>query len=369
MTMISGGADWRGRSVFVTGHTGFKGSWLSLLLSELGAKVTGYALSPSTEPSLFDVARVGEAIERSIIGDVRDYAALESALREARPDAVFHLAAQPLVRYSYDHPVETYDTNVMGTVHLLEAVRKVGGVKAVVAVTSDKCYENREWVHPYRESDPMGGHDPYSSSKGCAELVISAFRKSYFAPENLSTHGTAIASVRAGNVIGGGDWSLDRLVPDLVRAYEAGETPVIRSPGAVRPWQHVLEALVGYVAIAQRLMRGEAGFADAWNFGPSEEDAQPVAWIVDKMAKSWGVDSAWQDWDGHIPHEAGLLRLDCSKARAELGWRPTLGLEEAIVSIVEWHKSVASGADARAVTIAQIERFLGQPQGKLKQAA
>ena len=348
---------WNGRSVFVTGHTGFKGSWLCLLLEELGARVSGYGLSPPTDPSLFDAAGIGASIH-SVIADVRDGDAVLAAMRAAAPDVVFHLAAQPLVRYSYAHPVETYATNVMGTVHVLEAARTLGTVKAVVAVTSDKCYENREWVYPYRETDPMGGHDPYSSSKGCSELVAAAYRASYFPPAQLAEHGTAIATVRAGNVIGGGDWALDRLIPDLVRAFEAGQAPVIRSPGAVRPWQHVLEALVGYVEIAERLLAGEERFADAWNFGPVDEDARPVAWIANRMAAAWGVESGWQDWRGDVPHEAGLLKLDCSKARAELGWRPTLTLDEALTAIVAWHKAVSGGRSAREVTVAQIQDFL-----------
>lgn len=360
--------DWTGRKVFLTGHTGFKGAWLALLLSELGADVTGYSLAPATDPSLFEKARISGIVKSSIIADIRDYDRLEVALRNVQPDVVFHLAAQPLVRYSYDHPVETYSTNVMGTVHLLEAVRKVGGVKAVVSVTSDKCYENREWVHPYRESDPMGGHDPYSSSKGCSELVIAAYRKSYFS-NCADGRSAAVASVRAGNVIGGGDWSPDRLVPDLVRAFEASQLPVIRSPGAVRPWQHVLEALVGYVAIADQLFAGKTEFADAWNFGPGQDDAQTVAWIVDRMARSWGVQREYRDWRGPIPHEAGLLRLDSSKARAALGWRPTLNLEQTIDMIVAWHKAVAGGADARAVTIDQIRNFLSCQQVTLRKAA
>ncbi|PSJ41727.1 CDP-glucose 4,6-dehydratase [Allosphingosinicella deserti] len=349
--------DWNGRRVFITGHTGFKGSWLSMLLQELGAEVTGYALAPPTDPSLFEAAGLSGTMT-SVIADVRDYKTLVAAMRDARPHVVFHLAAQPLVRYSYDHPVETYGTNVMGTVHVLEAVRALGTVKAVIAVTSDKCYENREWVYPYRETDPMGGHDPYSSSKGCSELVIAAYRSSYFPVARLSEHGTAVASVRAGNVIGGGDWALDRLVPDLVRAFEAGADPIIRSPGAVRPWQHVLEALVGYVGIAERLLGGDGRFAEAWNFGPADEDARPVAWIVDRMAHSWGVESGWRDWDGEIPHEAGLLKLDCSKARTELGWRPTFTLEKAIDAIVAWHKAVGSGQDAHDVSVGQIRAFL-----------
>jgi CDP-glucose 4,6-dehydratase len=349
--------SWNELSVFVTGHTGFKGSWLCLLLEELGARVTGFALPPPTNPSLFETARIGSSVN-SVIGDVRDYAAVLAAMRAAAPDVVFHLAAQPLVRYSYDNPVETYATNVMGTVHVLEAVRTLGGVRAVIAVTSDKCYENREWVYPYRETDPMGGHDPYSSSKGCSELVAAAYRASYFPPERLSDHGTALATVRAGNVIGGGDWAADRLIPDLVRAFETGEAPVIRSPGSIRPWQHVLEALVGYVAIAERLLAGQASFADAWNFGPADEDAQPVAWIVDRMARAWGVERGWQDWQGEILHEAGLLKLDCSKARTELGWRPTFTLDQAIDAIVAWHKAMGAGQDAREVSVEQIRHFL-----------
>ncbi len=360
---------WIGTRVFVTGHTGFKGSWLSLLLKEMGARVTGYALTPYTDPSLFDQARIADAIDNSIIGDIRDQQSLIEAMRQAQPDVVFHLAAQPLVRYSYDYPVETYGTNVMGTVHVLDAVRQVGDIRAVVAVTSDKCYENREWVYPYREDDPMGGHDPYSSSKGCSELVISAYRKSYFPPSELENHGTAVSSVRAGNVIGGGDWSLDRLIPDLVRAFEKGDQPVIRAPAAVRPWQHVLEALVGYTAIAERLMAGDSSFADAWNFGPSEDDARPVAWIVQRMAEAWGADGEYAGWEGPVPHEAGLLKLDCSKARAKLGWRPTLGLDETINLIVDWHQSVNSGADARQVTLDQIRHFLSRSQSKARIAA
>ena len=265
---------WRGRRVLVTGHTGFKGSWLALWLHAAGAEVSGFALAPPTDPSLFAAARLGRLIDH-VEGDVRDLAAIEAAVARVRPEVIFHLAAQPLVRLSYEAPVETYATNVMGTAHVLEAARRVAGVAVVVCVTSDKCYANREWDWPYRESDPMGGHDPYSSSKGCAELVVAAYRSSYFADR-----GPAVASVRAGNVIGGGDWAADRLVPDLVRAFEAGKTPLIRAPDAVRPWQHVLEALGGYLRIGERLMSGERRFADAWNFGPADDDARPVRWIV-----------------------------------------------------------------------------------------
>lgn len=342
---------WRGRRVFLTGHTGFKGSWLALWLHALGADVTGFALPPPTEPSLFELARVGELVTH-VEGDVRDLSAVTSAMAAARPEVVFHLAAQPLVRLSYEQPVETYATNVMGTVHVLEAARQIGGVAAAVCITSDKCYDNREQDRAYREDDAMGGHDPYSSSKGAAELVVAAYRKSYFA-----AGGMALASVRAGNVIGGGDYALERLVPDLVRAFEAGEAPAIRFPHAVRPWQHVLEALGGYLMIAERLIAGEAGIADAWNFGPSEDDAQPVSWIVDRLRAAWGGAPAPVAWEGATPHEAGLLRLDISKAREKLGWWPSLPLTKALDWIVAWHKAAAAGDDARSVTLAQIAAY------------
>lgn len=347
---------WHGRRVLVTGHTGFKGSWLSLWLHAMGAEVTGFALPPPTDPSLFAAARIAGLI-RHIEGDVRDLPAVRAAVATARPEVIFHLAAQPLVRLSYEQPVETYATNVMGTVHVLEAARLDGAVRAIVSVTSDKCYENREWIWPYRESDPMGGHDPYSSSKGCAELVTAAWRKSFFADPDAP----ALASVRAGNVIGGGDWAADRLVPDLVRAFEAGVSPLIRAPQAVRPWQHVLEALGGYIQIAERLLAGERHFADGWNFGPADDDARPVSWIVERMRAAWtesgGAASDALPDAGPRPHEAGLLRLDCSKARAALGWRPALNLERTIDWIVAWHRAVAGGADARAVTLGQIADY------------
>jgi CDP-glucose 4,6-dehydratase len=344
--------NWAGRKILITGHTGFKGSWLSLWLHSLGADVTGYALPPPTDPSLFEAARIADLIDH-VEGDVRDLAHLAAVVARARPEMIFHLAAQPLVRLSYEQPVETYAANVMGTVHLLEAARKAPEVRAIVCVTSDKCYENREWAWPYRESDPMGGHDPYSSSKGCAEIVAAAYRNSFFGAD-----GPALATVRAGNVIGGGDWAADRLVPDLVRAFEAGASPLIRAPGAVRPWQHVLEALGGYLMLAERLMTGERGFADAWNFGPADEDARPVSWIVERMRIAWGGGASQALPDtGPRPHEAGLLRLDCSKARAALGWRPALTLERALEWIVAWHKETGAGEDARAVTLAQIAAY------------
>lgn len=343
---------WAGRRVLVTGHTGFKGSWLSLWLHRMGAEVTGFALPAPTEPSLFEAARIGELITH-VEGDVRDAAALRCVVAACEPEVIFHLAAQPLVRLSYREPVETYATNVMGTVHLLDAARQAEGVKAIVCVTSDKCYENREWIWPYRESDPMGGHDPYSNSKGCAELVVSAWRDSFFASE-----GPLLASARAGNVIGGGDWADDRLVPDLIRAMLSGTVPLIRSPGSVRPWQHVLEALHGYLMLAERLLAGERAFAEGWNFGPSDEDARPVSWIVERLQAAWGGGGGRTLTDtGPQPHEATLLRLDSAKARSLLGWRPVLPLDVALGWISEWHKAVAAGVDARTVTASQIARY------------
>jgi CDP-glucose 4,6-dehydratase len=347
---------WRGRRVLVTGQTGFKGSWLALWLHALGAKVTGLALDPPTDPSLFDEAQVALLIDHHIC-DIRDLAGVQKIVLAAQPEVIFHLAAQPLVRSSYEQPVETYAINVMGTVHLLEAARQYGSVDAFVCITTDKCYENREWVWPYRESDPMGGYDPYSSSKGCAELVISAYRRSFFPVDTIAHGGMALASVRAGNVIGGGDWALDRLMPDLVRAFEKGEAPAIRSPHSVRPWQHVLEALHGYLMIAERLIEDRTEFADAWNFGPSDDDARPVSWIVGTMQSLWGDALPPAPWTGSVPHEAGLLRLDTSKARAILGWRPTLPLGEALEWIVDWHKRHSAGEDARLLTLEQIERY------------
>lgn len=353
---------WRGRRVFVTGHTGFKGAWLSLWLADMGAEVTGFALPPPTDPSLFEQARVGELIHH-VEGDVRDAAALKAAVRAARPEVVFHLAAQPLVRLSYDEPVETYATNVMGTVHCLEACRKTEGVRAVVAITSDKAYENREWVWPYRETDPMGGYDPYSSSKGAAELVIAAYRRSYF---GSGKHPAGVASVRAGNVIGGGDWALDRLVPDIVRALQAGEPPQVRAPGSVRPWQHVMEALGGYLLIAERLLDGDGSAASAWNFGPADEDARPVGWIVERLLELWGG-GEWKQVGEPQRHEARLLRLDCSKARAELGWRPSMPLDKALNSIVTWHRAVADGASAREMTLAQLRDYRRELAARLEE--
>lgn len=340
---------WQGRRVFVTGHTGFKGGWLCLWLHRMGAHVTGLSLPAPTEPSFFEQTRLADLVDHNE-GDVRDMHVVANAITAARPEIVFHLAAQPLVRHSYTNPVETYATNVMGTVHVLEACRTIGSVQALVCVTSDKCYENREWVWPYRESDPMGGHDPYSSSKGAAELAIAAWRHSY--PD-----GPRIASVRAGNVIGGGDWAEDRLVPDIIRAFLADAPVRVRNPASIRPWQHVLEALSGYLIVGERLLEGRQEATMAWNFGPSEDDARPVGWIVDQMLASWGSASGWEQPDTVGPHEAVLLRLDSSKARSELGWKPRLRLNETLTTIVDWHKHVAQGGDARDISLRQIDEF------------
>ena len=348
---------WRGKRVFLTGHTGFKGSWMSLWLQSLGAELTGFALQPPTQPSLFEEARVADNM-RSIIGDIRDLPTLQLALQQAQPEIVIHMAAQPLVRYSYQNPVETYATNVMGTVHLLEAVRNTPGVKAVVNITTDKCYENREWVWGYRENEPMGGYDPYSNSKGCAELVTAAYRNSFFHPEKYKQHGVALASVRAGNVIGGGDWADDRLIPDIMRAITQGKPVNIRNPHAIRPWQHVLEPLFGYMLLAQKLFEEGTSYAEGWNFGPNDEDAKPVQWIVEKLTQSWGEGATWLLDNGDHPHEAHYLKLDCSKAKARLDWHPRWNLDETLCKIVDWQKSYQQSADMKAVTLEQIDIYL-----------
>ena len=351
---------WQGKRVFVTGHTGFKGSWLCLWLSQLGAKVHGYALAPPTKPSLFVLANVEEMIHHQL-GDVRDAASLAAAMQNAAPDIVMHMAAQPLVRESYVKPVETYATNVMGTVHLLEAVRRCPSVRAVVNVTTDKCYENREWPWGYRENEPMGGYDPYSSSKGCAELVSAAYRNSFFNPRDFDKHRVAIATARAGNVIGGGDWAADRLICDCVRSLLAGESIKIRNPHAIRPWQHVLEPLSGYLLLAQKLYTDGFNYADAWNFGPRDEDARPVEWIVKKICSLWGENADYQLEGGDHPHEAHYLKLDISKARGELNWQPRWDLDQALQSIVAWTKAYMRGDDLRALCLSQIQAF---SQGK-----
>ena len=345
---------WARRSVFITGHTGFKGAWLSLLLQHLGARVTGYALAPPTDPSLFARADVATGIH-DLRGDVRDGAALAAALRQAQPEIVLHLAAQSLVLASYEAPVETYATNVMGTVHLLEAIRQTPGVRAAVVVTSDKCYENREWERAYREDDALGGHDPYSSSKGCAELVTAAYRRSFFGAQRENT--TAIASARAGNVIGGGDWARDRLVPDLMRAFAETRPAAIRNPLATRPWQHVLEPLRGYLSLAEQLWKGQPAAATAWNFGPLAADVRSVASIADAAAHHWGGGARWLSDRSVHPHEARSLELDISKARADLGWEPVLTVDDAIEWTVRWHKGLRDGEPARALTLRDIAEY------------
>jgi CDP-glucose 4,6-dehydratase len=349
-------AFWKGKRVLLTGHTGFKGSWLSLWLQSMGAQVVGYALAPPTNPSLFDVANVGKGMT-SVIGDILDLAKLQAVFAEHRPEIVIHMAAQPLVRYSYQNPVETYSTNVMGTVHLLEAVRNTPGVKAVVNITTDKCYENREWAWGYRENEPMGGYDPYSNSKGCAELVSSAYRSSYFNANSHAQHGVALATVRAGNVIGGGDWAQDRLIPDILAAFEQGKLVDIRNPHAIRPWQHVLEPLRGYLTLAERLYEHGPSYAEGWNFGPNDEDAKPVGWIVEQMAAMWGGDAQWQIDSGQHPHEANYLKLDISKARSRLDWHPALRQNDALALIIDWAKQRQAGADVRELTLAQIHSY------------
>jgi CDP-glucose 4,6-dehydratase len=344
-------AFWHGRRVFLTGHTGFKGGWLSLWLAELGAEVHGYALTPPTEPNFFTAVGLERSMASSVIADIRDASSLERAMQATRPEVVLHLAAQPLVRQSYAAPVETFAVNVMGTVNLLEAVRRTPGVKAVVNVTTDKCYENREWVWPYRENEALGGHDPYSSSKACSELVTAAWRRSF-----LDAAGVRLASARAGNVIGGGDWAADRLVPDFLRALDAGRPLVVRSPLATRPWQHVLGPLSGYLALAEKLYSEGAAFAEAWNFGPDEADARPVQWIVETLcARVPGA--AWQRDVAPQPHEAHTLRLDSAKAHARLGWRPRWNLPRALEATLDWHQAWKAGADMANLSLRQIREY------------
>ncbi|MEZ9917916.1 CDP-glucose 4,6-dehydratase [Vibrio breoganii] len=348
---------WQGKKVFVTGHTGFKGGWLCLWLQEMGAVVKGYSLPAPTTPSLFEEAKVWERMSTEE-GDIRDFTHLRQVMSEFEPEIVFHMAAQPLVRLSYDEPMETYSTNVMGTVYLLEAVKQVGGVKAVVNITSDKCYENREWVWGYREDEAMGGYDPYSNSKGCAELVASSYRQSFFNKDKYNEHGCALASVRAGNVIGGGDWADDRLIPDMLNAFSNGQSVEIRSPYAIRPWQHVLEPLSGYLTIAEYLYLQGSDFAEGWNFGPKEEDAKPVEWIVERLVQLWGDDAKWFLSEGEHPHEAHYLKLDCSKAKMRLNWQPVWDLNTTLEKIVGWQKAWLGKEDMKQYTINEIREYM-----------
>ncbi len=347
---------WRGRRVFLTGHTGFKGSWLALWLARRGAQVRGYALDPPTEPNLFTAASVATVLD-DVRGDTRDYAKLESAMTEFGPEVVFHLAAQPILRRSYTDPLLTYSTNVMGTAHVLEAVRKTSSVRVVVCITSDKCYQNQEWAWPYRETDTLGGFDPYSSSKACAELVCSAYRSSFFPVSRLNEHRVALATTRAGNVVGGGDWSQDRLIPDLIRGFQAGRPVLIRQPKAVRPWQHVLEPLSGYMLLAEKLLEAPSQFCSSFNFGPNDEDAWPVERIATKLAEMWGEGAAWTRDSVPSVHEDHTLTLDTSKARRQLGWRPRLGIEANLEWTVKWYRAWQQGADMNRETCVQIASF------------
>ncbi|MEI6286677.1 MAG: CDP-glucose 4,6-dehydratase [Bacillota bacterium] len=386
---------WKSKRIFITGHTGFKGSWLVMMLNEMGAEVCGYALTPPTEPSLFDVTKLSDMCEHNI-GDIRDYQRLLATLTTWQPEIVIHMAAQPLVRESYVKPLETYEINVMGTANLLEAVRNCPSVRAVVVVTTDKCYQNNEWAWGYRENDRLGGYDPYSNSKACSELVVSAYRQSFFQPPvgeelsscqvvklssdsteksdcisafsfQLSAFVPAIATARAGNVIGGGDWAKDRLIPDILRAIEAGEPVRIRNPYSIRPWEHVLEPLAGYLQLAENLYTHGHKFAEAWNFGPSDDDAKPVEWIVERMCGLWNDQlpttnhqppAAYCVDDGEHPHEANYLKLDCSKSRQELGWQPSWNLSQTLEKIVEWHRAYINREDMRELSFKQIEKYL-----------
>jgi CDP-glucose 4,6-dehydratase len=345
-------AFWNSKKVFLTGHTGFKGSWVSIWLQSMGAIVKGYSLEPNTNPNLFTEAKVDENME-SEFGDIRDLKQISKSMLDFNPDVLIHMAAQPLVRLSYQEPVDTYTTNVIGTVNVLEAARNCPNLKAIVSVTTDKCYENNEWDWGYRENEPMGGHDPYSSSKGCAELVTSAYRRSFF----NSKESASLASARAGNVIGGGDWADDRLIPDILKAFEKSEPVVIRNPLSTRPWQHVLEPLSGYLVLAEELYVNGDDFAEGWNFGPKDEGCKPVNWILDKMVANWGVGASWELDKNNNPHEAGFLKLDCSKAANRLKWQPKWSLQETLELIIDWHQVYLNKEDVKVQCLKEIKKY------------
>ena len=347
-----GASFWKGKKVYLTGHTGFKGSWLCLWLQNMGAFVKGYSLDVNTTPALFVQTNLAADME-SEIGDIRNLGQLTKSMVSFSPDILIHMAAQPLVRLSYQEPVNTYTTNVIGTVNVMEAARKCPNLKAIVSVTTDKCYENKEWEWGYRENEPMGGHDPYSSSKGCAELVTSAYRRSFFSCDNTAS----LASARAGNVVGGGDWAEDRLIPDALRAFEKSKPVVIRNPLSTRPWQHVLEPLSGYLVLAQELFINGDSFAESWNFGPKDEDCKTVKWILDEMVKAWGNNVSWTLDKKNNPHEAGFLKLDCSKAASKLKWTPKWNLQFTINSIVDWHKLYINGGDIKKQCLKEINIY------------
>lgn len=342
---------WKGKRIFLTGHTGFKGSWLSLWLVSLGASVKGFSLEPPTSPSLFNEAKIDSIVD-SQIGDIRDQSVLHESMLAFNPDILIHMAAQPLVRYSYEEPIETYEVNVIGTAKVLEAARSCPNLKAVINITTDKCYENDGRLEGYKESDPMGGYDPYSSSKGCAELVASSYRRSF-----LQDQGIGIASVRAGNVIGGGDWADDRLIPDILRSFEKKKPVVVRNPKATRPWQHVLEPLSGYLILAQKLYKDQKKYSEGWNFGPNDDDAKPVDWILDEMILKW-PNSSWRLDSDSNPYEASFLKLDISKAKSKLGWRPVWGLGYTLEKIIAWHRAWMNQKDMQAASFAEIEEYM-----------
>ena len=342
---------WKGKRVFLTGHTGFKGSWLSLWLFSLDAEVRGYSLNPPTTPSLFNEAKIDSIID-SKIGDIRDQDALHENMIKFNPDIVIHMAAQSLVRYSYDEPVETYEVNVIGTVKVLEVARSCPNLKAIINITTDKCYENDGRTQGYKEHDPMGGYDPYSGSKGCAELVTSSYRRSF-----LQEQGVGLASVRAGNVIGGGDWADDRLIPDILRSFEKNEPVVIRNPKATRPWQHVLEPLSGYLVLAQKMYRDQNKYAEGWNFGPNEQDVKSVDWILNKMIAKW-PNSSWELDSSSNPHEANFLQLDISKAESKLGWKPIWELSHTLEKIIDWHQAWINKEDMQTVCLSEIKAYM-----------
>ena len=347
---------WKNKKVLITGHTGIKGSWLSLWLQNKKSRLIGYSLAPPTEPNLFELAHIGQGMI-SITGDVRDSDYVRFVIEQHKPEIIFHMAAQALVRHSYKDPTETYSTNIMGTVNVLDAVRHSSDVRVVIVVTSDKCYMNHEWLWGYRESDPIGGHDPYSSSKACAELVTLAYRNSYFSKEDYGRHGVALASARAGNIVAGGDWAKDRLIPDSVKAFMANRLVKVRNPNALRPWQYVLEPLKGYLCLAEKLWEHGPDFAEAWNFGPTDEDVKPVSWILEKLTELWGDGASWEPDTSQHPHEALCLKLDCSKARNLLGWSPKMSLLTALEWTVEWYKNYQRNQDMRHATETDIRRF------------
>jgi CDP-glucose 4,6-dehydratase len=354
---------WRGKRIFLTGHTGFKGSWLSLWLQTLGAEVTGFALAPPTSPSLFEAASTAEGM-RSATGDISDLPHLKQAMQASEAEIVIHMAAQSLVRVSYQDPILTYQTNAMGTAHVLEAVRETPSVAAVLVITSDKCYENQNWLRGYREGDTLGGHDPYSNSKACAELIVSAYRSSFFNAAKAGKRPVAVASARAGNVIGGGDWAQDRLVPDMVKAFTEQRPVKIRNPQAVRPWQFVLDPLRGYLLLAQKLYEEGTAFAGAWNFGPYADDAQPVCEVVESFASAWRSPVSWELDAGEHPHETQMLQLDWSKASHYLGWYPVLRLPEALSMTADWYQHFLSGGSAREKCLEQISKYCSKLDGE-----